>query len=308
MNELELIREFRSEVPYPDAVTTARAKAAVLPPPRRRTRRRWPFALAATAAAAVAAFVIVLLQSGSPDSAAAAVLERTARTAAGQPATAPPRPGQFVYTKSRSLNETTSVTHGQAINTVADQTREAWIGPDGSGRLRETSVGSRFMSDRDRQAWVAAGRPDLGGEFHSDERFGAGGLYFFDLSKLPTDADSLKKTIEQRKVEGGPPGDAETFTIVGDMLRETYASPQLRAALYRVAAGLPGVELIGDVKDESGRTGTAVGYSNDRARNDLIFDPKTSALLGERTVEHGKVVSWTVYLASGVVDSTSATP
>ena len=27
------------------------------------------------------------------------------------------------------------------------------------------------------------------------------------------------------KVEGGPPGDAETFTIIGDLLRETYAPP-----------------------------------------------------------------------------------
>jgi hypothetical protein len=308
MNELELIREVGSEVPYPDAATTARARAAVLPPPRRRARRRWPFALAASATAAAAALAVVLLQSGSPDSAAAAVLERTARTAADQPATAPPRPGQFVYTKSRSLNETTSVTHGQAINTLADQTREAWIGTDGSGRLRETSSNSRFMSARDRQAWIAAGRPDLGGEYHSDGQFKRGGLYFFDLSKLPTDADSLKETIEERKVEGGPPGDAETFTIVGDMLRETYASPPLRAALYRVAAGLPGVELIGDVKDEDGRTGTAVGYTKDGTRNDLIFDPTTSALLGERTVENGKVVTWTVYLASGVVDSTSAIP
>jgi len=284
MNELELIRDFRSEVPYPDAATTARARAAVLPPPRRSRRPRWPFALAATATAAAAALAIVVVQSGSPQSAAAAVLKRTARTAADQAATAPPRPGQFVYTKSRSLNESTSVAHGQATSTFVDQTREAWIGTDGSGRLRETS-----------------------GRDHMNENFGRGGLYFMDLSKLPTDTDALRSLIEQRKVEGGPPGDAETFTIVGDMLRETYASPQLRAALYEVAAGLPKVELVGEVKDQSGRTGTAVGYTKNGISHQLIFDPRTSELLGERTVQHGKVVTWTDYLASAVVDSTTAT-
>jgi hypothetical protein len=284
MNELELIRRFRSEVPYPDAATTARARAALLPGRRRLARRRWPFALAATTAAA-AVLAIVLLQSSAPQSAAAAMLERAARTAAGRPPAAAPRAGQFVYTKSRSLNESVSVANGRATYDFVRQTREAWIGTDGSGRLRETS-----------------------GSDHSDERFRAGGLYFLDLSKLPTDAGALKKVIEQRKIEGGPPGDAETFVIVGDLLRENYASPQLRAALFRVAAGLPKVELVGDVKDEAGRTGTAVGYAEHGLSHQLIFDPKTSALLGERSVKDGKVVTWTVYLASGVVDSTSATP
>src|SRR5204863_3779057 len=74
MNEIETIREFRSDVPYPDAATTARARAALMdgvrPAPRRRARLRWPFALAATAAAAAAAVTIVVVQSGAPSSAA----------------------------------------------------------------------------------------------------------------------------------------------------------------------------------------------------------------------------------------------
>ena len=102
------------------------------------------------------------------------------------------------------------------------------------------------------------------------------------------------------------------------MLRETYASPELRAALFQIASGLPGVELIGDVTDEEGRPGVAVGYPSDGLRHDLIFDPNTSVLLGERTVvtdpssseeaQHlrvGDVIGWAVYLSSGVVDSTT---
>ena len=122
--------------------------------------------------------------------------------------------------------------------------------------------------------------------------------------------------IEDRTIVGGPPGDAETFTLVGDLLRETYASPAVRAALYEVAADLPGVELVGNVRDASGRPGIAVAYDHDGARNELIFDPETAVMLGESTVVTdagamglpvGTVVSSAVYLASGVVDSTDDT-
>jgi hypothetical protein len=43
------------------------------------------------------------------------------------------------------------------------------------------------------------------------------------------------------KIEGGPPGPAENFTQIGDLLRETDASPALRSALYQVAETIPGV-------------------------------------------------------------------
>ena len=77
----------------------------------------------------------------------------------------------------------------------------------------------------------------------TDETFKAGELHYLDLSNLPTDQSELRTLIEERRVEGGPSGDWETFAIIGDLLRETYASPELRSALYQVAANLPGVEL-----------------------------------------------------------------
>jgi hypothetical protein len=309
MNELELIRKFRSDVPYPDMSTTAAARARVLGSGRpARRRARWPFALAATAAAAAAVLVVVLVQTGTPQSAAAAVLKRTARTAADQPGTAPPRPGQFVYTRTHSLDESTSVLHGHAFSVLVHQNRESWIGTDGSGRLREATSGAMFMSGRDHREWIAAGRPKLSEHGHTDQALGRGELSYMDLSKLPTDPDALKAVIEQRKIVGGPPGDAETFTIVGDLLRETYASPQLRAALYRVVAELPRVVLLGETRDDTGRAGISVAYSKDGLRHELIFDPRTSALLGEVYTRDGKTVGWSVYLASAVVDSTSAKP
>jgi hypothetical protein len=267
----------------------------------------------AAAAASVAAVAVVLFGSGSagPSPAAAAVLRHAAQSASAVPATAPPTAGQFVYTKSEGVTENTTVpANGVAINVIQRMTREAWIGPDGSGRLRSTESAGHFATAADRAAWIAAGKPDdvLGGNT-SDENYAAGGLYYFDLSGLPTDPAKLKQAIESRTIEGGPPGNAETFTIIGDLLRETYASPALRAALFTVASELPGVRLVGPTHDELGRSGTAVAYDSDGLSHQLIFDPDTSQILAERTVAlpAGNVLDWTAYLASGVVDSSTAT-
>ena len=285
-----------------------------LAPPR---HRRFALGTAALAAAvAVAAGVVLFGADGAgPSPAAAAMLRHAARTAAQQPATDPPASGQFVYTKSEGSVVNTAAIHGQAINFYERVTREAWIGPDGSGRLRESHSPPRFVTTADRDAWVAAGKPDLSGNGNSDETFPSGGLSYLDLSKLPTDPAQLKQLIDERKVEGGPPGDAETFTIIGDLLRETYAPPGVRSALFTIASQLPGVQLVGTVQDELGRSGTAVAYVSNGVSHELIFDPQSSALLAERQVVTGDgawapvgtVVESTDYASSGVVDSTSAT-
>jgi hypothetical protein len=277
-------------------------------------RRRWLVAVVgATAVAAVAAAVMALLpagDTGGPSPAAAAVLLHAGRTAAKQPATSPPGPGQYVYTKSEGvLGGTTVPDGGQAFNTVQHYTREQWIGTDGSGRILQVAGTPTFPTSADRAAWVADGKPNLddgSGNIHAT--FKPGGLYYLDLSNVPTDPEALKQLIEQRKLESGPPGDAETFTIIGDLLRDSYAPPAVRSALYQVAAQLPGVVLIGATHDQLGRPGTAVGYTSNGYTQELIIDPQTSALLAEQTIDNtGTVAGWTAYLSSGVVDSTSAT-
>jgi hypothetical protein len=119
-------------------------------------------------------------------------------------------------------------------------------------------------------------------------------------------------------VEGGAPGNAETFTIIGDMLRETYAPSKLRAALYRIVANLPGVEYVGRATDDAGRTGIGVAFPNENGgvRQELVFDPITSQLLAERSVltqdaqegPAGAVMESATYLVSGVVNSTHQRP
>lgn len=327
MDDLKLLGEFRSDLAEPDADTTVRARAAVMAaiaqleseshgtrPHRRWRSRRWRVAVVAVAGVAVAVLLSRSLpgdEPGAPATAVAAVLREASITAAGQPESAP-GPGQYVYTKSRSLDESDWYDVGsngkQSFAVRMLDLRQAWIGTNGSGRIVEKTGPARFLSGHDRRVWIATGRPALGGGRTTSERFGPGGLSDVDLTQLPTDPAQLAKLIDERKVEGGPPGATETFTIIGDLLRETYAPPKLRAALFQIASQLPIVHLFGPAT-WTPRRGIAVGYTSAGTRHELVFDPKTSALLGERTVtvRTGAVTSWSVYLASRIVDSTSST-
>jgi hypothetical protein len=91
--------------------------------------------------------------------------------------------------------------------------------------------------------------------------------------------------------------------------------------LYRVAAGLGGVELIGSVTDRAGRTGIAVAMtshlpSRGLERRTLIFDPDTSMLLAEEDVllepvdwldaDPPLVIGYNTYLVSDIVANISS--
>lgn len=315
---------------------TERHESPVVPAPAsRRRRRRLAIAVTVVAAAVVMALVVPIVLPGGPggaDPAAAALLHLVALRAARQPTEPFPHAGQYVYTKTESVQTSLYVTGTEAPNFffVQPLTRESWIGTDGSGRIREMAGPVTFLSDLDQAAWVAAGSPDLGDRGVTDESYPAGGLYYLDTSRLPADPQALRDLIEQRKIVGGPKGDWETFSIVGDLLRETSIPPAVRGALYEVAADLPGVELVGKVADASGRPGVAVAYTHEGIRQEFIFDPKTAEPLGENYVlvedstvnvesggagaiyglvgPAGMLAFTATYLASGITNSTEQRP
>jgi hypothetical protein len=102
----------------------------------------------------------------------------------------------------------------------------------------------------------------------------------------------------------GPSPDGEAFAVAGDTLRETDAPPAVRAAILRAIAKIPGVTLLGTVRDQVGRSGLGVAMSPRGAdRQVLILDPTNSALLAEQfeNPTTGDVHSWTVYLDSQFV-------
>jgi hypothetical protein len=290
--------------------------------------RSWFAAAAAAAVIAAIALPVAIFGGSAPRSGVhigqthtvATVLARLADVAIAQPATVPPGPGQFQYTASTAANQSCVEGVGGYCALVPEQ-RQIWIGSDGSGRILETFGTPVFLAPADQAAWVAAGSPSLTGGT-SDTSFGPNSLSDgpSNLGNAPTDTTALKAAIEDRSLEGGPPGSAEDFTQIGDLLRETDASPALRSALFQVASELPGIVLLGSVVDHDGRSGVGVAMDTNGVRNELIFDGSTSALLGEQSialidspagyqdVTAGTVLGWTVYESSGIVDSTSETP
>lgn len=343
MDEIELLRRIGHDVPPADLAAKHAARAALLAQATARPRPsalRWPsarvryplraWAIAAMPIVLVLTFGLVPLSTG-PNVAAAAALNKVADVAAALPDG--PRDG-YRHTKSEGAYLSGVggwPDHPNGIWALVPVSREIWIKPDGSGRLIQSRGEPMWFGPADRAAWQTAGSPDLRGTPYSDTRFGPmppgvepwtpqpepGSLYFQDVDSLPTDPGSLRQLIDGRAAANGAGStDYERFTIIGDLLRETVAVPKVRAALYRVAAGLNGVVLVGSLRDRAGRTGTAVSMTNAQSsrgleRRVLIFDPRTSALLGEEDVllhrvdwldaDPPIVIGYNTYLVSDVV-------
>jgi hypothetical protein len=334
-DELEWLRHHRPEPTPPSHHARAAARGALsdaigreqregaarapMKAPRPARHHGWRARIAIVAVlAGLAVIAAAALRSGSaegpgPALAAGAVLERLARVAAAQGGETP-GPGQYLYTASRSLTDSTTALRGGSVCTATFQEyRQNWIAANGEGLFTESDGPPRYLSPRDARNCSSA--PGRGGATpRTSYTWAAPGCLSIDpvpLAHLPTDPAKLRARLLTGKVEGGPPGPAEAFTQIGDLLRETDASPALRAALYHAAAGLPGVRYLGTVTDRLGRRGLGLAIDGHGIRHELIFSPQTSALLSEQGVlvghapevqaPRGTVLYWSVYLGGHLV-------
>jgi hypothetical protein len=284
----------------------------------RMTSARWLRFGAASIALAVAALGIgAILQSRDGAQAQAAeVLTRAAKVADRQLVSKPV--DRYRYTKVEGASLVT-IGDGLDISALVPVVTETWVAPDGSGRVLSTTEQPVFLSPADKSRWEAAGEPALSEAGRSDVTYPPGGLVSNDVDSLPTDPDKLFEVIQERAANKDVPAGAEMLVIVGDLLSNPAASPDLRAALYRVAARIPSIELLGQTTDPAGRPGLGVtitsDYSGALARQELIFDPRDSELLGEREVllqsvpwlhsEPPTVIAYSTYVDSGFVASSS---
>jgi hypothetical protein len=269
-----------------------------LRPPVPRRRRRLRISLAAAAALAlVIATVATLLPvgAGGPDPAVASLLhrfERIAQHAAPEPA---PQPGQYVYTETMAQESYLYVSGDGRYRFVysVPVTTQQWLALDGSGRqVNITGDHPTFPTDTDRatyQAYLASGGKEADKmQFDwgrtTQDRYGPGGLFQRDTSSLPTDPVELGRLIDERQIVGGPDGDWESFALATDLIRDTYARPELRAALYSYMAGLSGIELVGNTTDALGRPGVALASAHDGIRSVVVFDRTNGKILEERDV------------------------
>lgn len=133
--------------------------------------------------------------------------------------------------------------------------RESWMGHTAIGVIKDPRVSSGVM---------ALGEVVMFGGFSWDQ-----------LYALPTDPHALEAKLRATSLNGGRDDNSELFSIVGALLAESPAPPALRKTLWEIAARIPGVTLVGAVKDSAGRPGVEIR----RGHEGYILDPKDGRLL-----------------------------
>jgi hypothetical protein len=321
MSDLDLVRELFPESVV-DGAARNRVRGAVAARAYDRRRRRGrlyvPAAGLAAAAAVATAVLLVTGTSATPNAAAARLLRQAAAAVRQEPGLGTLGPDQFLYTSSTNEYLDTYALQSGSFAVMLPNTREVWLRRDGTGWLHEVTRAPRFLTDRDRQAWIDAGRPSLGiGTTDTVLRNSDGPTPPMASLDLPTDPDVLYAKLHHDAAGFGDRTYAEMFVMIGDDLRENYTTPAQRAALFEVAARLPGIQIVQGARDAAGRLADAVAIydASHHERTALLFDPQTRALLGEQDVvlagnefgyPAGTVVGSAAYLEQKVVDSVPA--
>ncbi len=309
---------FRESIGARDAhrVTTRseRRVKALRRHPRSRFRAAASVAVAGVVTAAVVLFVINGPSGASP--AAASELNRLARITLDANPTQAPGPGQYLYTKSIQSNEDCYLDE-PAYCYLLPETRQIWIASNGSGRILETYGTPVFYTAQYEQNWKSAGSPSLSRP--SDSHYGPGGLSLSSrIAGLSTDPSTLASQIAAGAFEGTPGSPVDELEQFGDLLRETDASPALRAACLSVIATISGVVLDRHATDAIGRHGVGFELPFKDFMIELIFDPRSAAFLGEKDWmttagtggsagwPAGSILNWTAYVTHGLVSNDSS--
>ena len=285
MNDLDLVRRLRADVPPPAPARLAEGRSRILAAAAARRSRYWRLALpvGAVTAAAVVAVVAVLGGTATPShlrptatpsrprpaatgrvSLAAQVLTVAASTVTAEPST---RPGDRQWIYSRFVQTQTG---------TATQSDENWIRFDG----RE-------------QAYY------LNGQLIVHESSGSGGPLssYRELAALPAapsailaDAGQVVGTT-QRQWENWSSGSAVAelaprtageaeFDYLAQLLWDAYAAapPAALAHVYQAMADIPGVTVARGLTNAVGRAG--IGVSANGGVSWLLLDPQTYQVIG----------------------------
>ncbi|WP_033284051.1 hypothetical protein [Streptomyces sp. NRRL F-525] len=164
-----------------------------------------------------------------------------------------------------------------------------------------TTVGTTYISQSMDYYVINGGKAYRKG-LRPDWQVGPKDLDWKGLEQLTTDSGKLLGLLQSPP----RPKSISPFDQAVTLLTDSPASPKLRAGVFKAMGGLKGVKLLGQVKDSTGRGGTAVEFAEAKSLGQVIVDPKTSAIL-EYTFtwtagpSKGKVTHQT-FLSTGFTD------
>jgi hypothetical protein len=323
----------------------------------RRTRLVLAGALPVAAAALVAGALV--LTNGSPNNPEAGTDGTKTTTARPGPRTASDlllvaaeQTGSGTATDGRYRVRAYERGERKEVGSYAIMVRNAheqWLATDPDDPSVEVHqyLGARPATPADEQAWRAAGSPDRWtegtppGTKRIEHTVAAGPRQVLplrekrresmllagqpvteaELAALPTDPAALKAALvaKVRAGNGQEDGNYALFHAARGLVTDLPVSAQVRAATYRMLAGVPGIEFLGKVVDQGGRSGFAVAYTR---RGDagwgqlrLVIDPGTGTVLAEESWFLGKagnagsgtLMSFTFVLRTGYTNDAAPT-
>lgn len=352
MDDLQLLREMRSDVGSAPAATLARgrekvmarvapastaaattdrpAKGAVRPI---RFRRRVLFASAA-AALLVGGIVVadVVRPIGPGATAEAAEYLNSAAAATIQSSELVVKPGQYLKVETESVYSSSVLrADGTSVSWLDSTGGQVYVPADMSGEWvwnREPRVPTTFFSEeakaeaQQQEASMnneSSPGPQLegilrgkAGDFYNSPQHIMGTPLLEAIKTLPREPRQLLDLIYEKTRNQGPSPESEALSTIASSLRTGVLPADLRAAMYKAAALIPGVVVADKQATLDGRQGVALGvyWAGGKFREDIIVDPVTGLMIGERTVylvaEGGipanTATSWTAVKTS-VVDA-----
>ena len=328
-DELTLLRKVRDDVAAPSTAAVNAGRAALLdaaapavarPVKRHRGLKRAGWTTLGVAGVAGIAVALVLTNviglggwRGGADRAAADTL---AQAAAATIKTADPvvAPGQYLEISTlavyASMGETGAyLVHQDGQMYIPADHNDDWVWV----RDPET-VAKTFGSASEKQAAEDATVPRPSGVVRAAKgAFYNGGPMDWGLDALPRDPGQLLNYIYRATAAQDVPPDTAAMRFIAETLRTGVVPADLRAALYRALAGIPGVSISDHDATLDGRSGVAFGRDEGNGlRMEIIIDPSTGLVIGEREVvlrdgvlpgvPAGESMGWTAVTTS-VVDS-----
>lgn len=280
-----LMRELTEQAPELPATATAPGRRARAP------RRR--FAVIAVPLVTAGAIVAAVLagavgsRTATTDADAVDLLNRIAEVAAAKKSV-PVRDDQYVYVRTQGSMKFSE-------NDIRILREASWTAVDGrrAGLRRVTVLVGPPFRPRDPLSSYSKGTRDM--RLSPDPNV----TTFRELQALPTDPDALLKKIYAGTRGEGQTRESAALEKIGDMLADATLLPELDAALYRAAARIPGVSVVTDAKDYTGRSGIGLSFEERDGRTVWVFDKNSLDFLG--TADEA-------LLAVAVTDKTGETP
>jgi RNA polymerase sigma factor (sigma-70 family) len=161
------------------------------------------------------------------------------------------------------------------ITAQSVQVQESWRGQKISmGFITKNGGGGAVGGGRAGPGFAAAAKPGIMNPAYSW------------LQSLPADPYQLLKILYAQSAYLGGDRNVSAFSAIGRLLSSTVLPPAAEAAIYWTAALIPGVTLIPETTDMTGRAGFGIALADSGGlQNEWIFSKDTYTFLGTRATQ-----------------------